>query len=136
MKALLINTRIATIALITIFTVAFTAPALADPGKDSVPAELKYLGKYKNQPVFEVSFNKNETDSEFIVTIRDEENNVLYKDFIKAGTTSKRYSLNTDELGSNVSVQFEITGKTSNTTAVYQINKSSRIVEDLAVNKL
>ena len=136
MKALLISTRIVTIALVTIFTFAFTAPALADPGKDSVPAELKYLGKYKNQPVFEVSFNKNEADSEFIVTIRDEDNNILYKDFIKAGTTSKKYSLNTDELGSDVNLQFEITGKKSNATAVYQINRTSRIVEDLAINKL
>ncbi|MEI9945975.1 MAG: hypothetical protein WDN26_17360 [Chitinophagaceae bacterium] len=136
MKALLNKTRIVAIALVTIFTVAFTAPALANHEKDAAPVEFKYLGKYKNQPVFEVTFNNNEEDNEFIVTIRDEFKNVLYKDFVKAGTISKKYLLNTEEVGNDVGIQFEITGKKTNKTSVYEINRSSRVVEDLAVNKL
>lgn len=138
MKALLKN-RIAAIALVALFSVAFSAPALANNEKnkkDSAPVELKYLGKYNNQPVFEVSFvNGKDEVSEFIVTIRDNENNVLYRDIVKAGTASKKYLLDTQE-ADDVALQFEITEKKSNRTAVYQINKSARIVEHLAVNKL
>lgn len=138
MKALLINTRIVAIALVTIFSVAFTAPVFANHEKhekDVAPVELKYLGKFRNQPVFEVSFN-NDEENEFVVTIRDEYKNVLYKDVVKSGTTSKRYLLNTEEIGDDVSLQFEITGRKTNTTAVYQINKTFRVVEDLVVNKM
>lgn len=135
MKALF-NPRIVTIALVALFTVAFTAPALANNEKDAAPVELKYLGKYNNQPVFEVSFvNAKVEGSEYIVVIRDSENNVLYKDVVKPGTLTRKYLLDTENV-SDVAVQFEITEKKSNKTSVYAVNKSSRIVEDLAVNKL
>ena len=134
MKTQLNKTRIIAIALVAVIAVAFTSPVLANDRKDPLPVELKYLGQFKNQPVFELTFNNIE-DNEFIVVIRDDQDNVVYKDLIKSGTTSKKYLLNTEELG-DVAMQFEITGKQTDKTVVYKINRNSRFVEDVVVNKV
>lgn len=130
MKTLLINTRILAIAFASVFAVAFTSPVLAAE-KDPAPVELKYLGQLRNQPLFELTFN-NEENTEFLVVIRDEFRNVLYKETVKAGVTSRKYALNTDDLG-DISIQFEITGKQTDKTIVYEVNKNSRFVEDMTV---
>lgn len=130
----MINTRILAIALVSVFAVALTTPVLANEGKNPNPVELKYIGQLKNQPLFELTFD-NAADNEFIVVIRDEFKNVLYRDFIKGGTTSKKYLLNTDEIG-DITVQFEITSRKTDKTIVYEVNRNSRFVEDLVVNKV
>jgi hypothetical protein len=129
----LINTRIVAIALVAALTVAFTTPVLANTtGENPQAVELKYLGQYKNQPVFELSF-KNSEEADFTVVIRDEQDNIVYKDFIKSGTTSKKYMLNTEELG-DIPVNFEITSRKTDKTVVYKVNKNTRVVEDVVVN--
>ena len=129
----LINTRIVAIALVAALTVAFTTPVLANTtGENPQNVELKYLGQYKNQPVFELTF-KNSEEAEFTVVIRDEQDNIVYKDFIKGGTTSKKYMLNTEELG-DIPVNFEITSRKTDKTVVYKVNKNTRVVEDVVVN--
>lgn len=131
----LFNNRLAAFTVAALFALTLSAPAMANGGdKKEATAELKYIGKYNNQPVFEISFN-NKEEKEFIVTIVDDSRNILYKDVIAAGTSSKKYALNTDEIG-NVPLQFEITSKKTNKTTVYQINKESRVIEDVVVNKL
>lgn len=134
MKTRTINTRIIAVALATIFTVGFTSAALAADGKNVIPVELKYLGKFKNQPLFELNFNNAEA-SEFTVVIRDEFGSVLYKDNVKGGSVSKKFLLNTEELGS-VNLEMEIIGKKTDKTVVFAINQNSRVVEDVVVNKL
>jgi hypothetical protein len=128
-----LKTRIVAIALVAALTVAFTTPVLANTtGENPQAVELKYLGQYKNQPVFELTF-KNSEEAEFTVVIRDEQDNIVYKDFIKSGVTSKKYMLNTDELG-DVPVNFEITSRKTDKTVVYKVNKNTRVVEDVVVN--
>lgn len=134
MKALLINTRIAAIALVAVFAVAFTTPALAGNVKDPSPLELKYLGEFKNQPVFELTFNT-QNDTEFVVVIRDEDRNVIHREFVKSGIASRKYMI-TNELGDIALLQFEVTGRQSDKTVVFQVNKNTRVVEDLVVNKI
>jgi hypothetical protein len=129
----LIKTRIVAIALVAALTVAFTTPVLANTtGENPQAVELKYLGQYKNQPVFELTF-KNSEEADFTVVIRDEQDNIVYKDFIKSGTTSKKYMLNTEELG-DIPVNFEITSRKTDKTVVYKVNKNTRVVEDVVVN--
>jgi hypothetical protein len=128
-----LKTRIVAIALVAALTVAFTTPVLANTtGENPQNVELKYLGQYKNQPVFELTF-KNSEEAEFTVVIRDEQDNIVYKDFIKSGVTSKKYMLNTEELG-DVPVNFEITSRKTDKTVVYKVNKNTRVVEDVVVN--
>ena len=137
MKTLINKTRIAAIALVAVFTVAFGATAMANgtekekKEKNAIPVEFKYIGKVNDQPVFVLSFNNTE-ESDYTVVIRDEEGNVLYKDNVKGG--SKKFLLN-ENLGAG-SIQFEISGKKTDKTVVFQVDRNSRVVEDLVVNKL
>lgn len=133
MKTLVINTRIVVIALATLFTVAFTLPASAGE-KTPAPIELRYLGKVNNQPVFELALENSE-DNKFTIVITDEYGNMLYKDNLKGKNISKRFVLNTEELG-DASIKFEITNSKTDKTMVYEINRKSRTIEDVVVNKI
>lgn len=130
----LINTRNTAIALIALVTLAFTTPAIANDTKKPQPAELRYLGTLNNYPVFELSF-ATELAGDFVVVIRDDQQNVVYKDIVKSGTVSKRYLLNTDELG-NAPLQFEISSKKADNAVVYEINRNTVYINDLVVNKI
>lgn len=138
MKTLVNKSRVAVVALIAVFTLSFSAPALANEKdkkeKNSIPVELKYIGQLNQQPLFELAFSSEE-ENEYVVIIRDEFGTVLYKDNIKGSAFSKKFLLNTEELG-NVSLKFEVSGKKSDKTATFVIDRNSRIVEDLAVTKL
>jgi len=134
MKNVTTNIRIAAIALVALFTVALNTPAFANKEKNPAGVEIKFIGSHKNQPVLELNFN-NPVEGEYTIEIVDEYNVLLYKDVVKANAGIRRFMLNTEELGS-VGLRFEITGKKSNKTAVYEINRNARVVEDLVVNKV
>ena len=134
MKKVLMNTRILAIALATTFTTALSSPALAIEEKKAIPVELKFVGNIESQPVFLLSFN-NVEESDYTIIVRDEYGSVLYRDNVKGGKITKKFMLNTDELG-NVAIQFEIIGKKSEKTVVYEVNKKARLVEDVVINKV
>ena len=134
MKNILMNTRSFAIALAAIFTISFVSPALANDEKKTIPVELKFIGNIENQPVFQLTFT-NPEETQFTVAVRDEFNNVLYRDNIKGGNISKKFLLNTEELG-DTAIQFEITGKKTDKTVIYEVNKKSRFIEDVVINKM
>ena len=134
MKNVLINTRIFAIALAATFAVAFTTPALAIDDKKTIPVELKYIGNIKNQPVFQLNFT-NAEESQYTIVVRDENNNVLYRDNVKGSNITKKFLINLEEVG-DVNIRFEITGKKTEKTVVYEVNKKSQVIEDLVVNKI
>jgi len=134
MKTVMNSTRILAIALIASFTMAFASPALANNEKKAIPVELKFVGNLRNQPLFQLTFSSEE-ENEFTVIIRDENNNVLYKDNVKGGNFTKNFLLDTQEL-SDVGLKFEVSGKNYEKPVVFEVSKYSRIVEDVVVNKL
>jgi hypothetical protein len=128
------NTRLIALALVALFTVAFTAPALANDEKKVIPVELKFIGNIKNQPLFHMTFNSTE-ESEYTIVVRDEYGNVLYKETVKGGIFTKKFLLNTEELG-DAELKFEVSGKNYEKPVVFEINKQSRFVQDVVVNKV
>lgn len=133
MKNKMINTRVLAIALAAIFSLTAAVPALANDEKNAIPVELKFIGNIDNQPVFQLTFN-NDASNEFVVVVRDEFNNVLYRDIIKGEKNSRKFLLNTDELG-DTAVSFEITGKKNDKPVIYEVNKKSRMIQDVVINK-
>jgi len=133
MKTIITQVRFAAVALVALFTVTLAQAAPATE-KNPTGVEFKFIGNHKNQPVLELSFN-NPEEVEFTVEVVDEYNTVLYKDVVKANNTTKKFLLNTEELG-NVGLRFQITGRKSNKTVVYEVNRNARVVEDLVVNKV
>jgi len=134
MKKVLINTRIFAIALATTFSTGFISPALANEEKKTIPVELQFAGKIESQSVFLLSFNNIE-ESAYTIIVRDENGSVLYRDNVKGGKITKKFLVNTEEMG-NVAIQFEIIGKKSEKKVVYEVNKQARLVEDLVINKV
>ena len=127
------NTRILAIALASIFTVSLSTTALANDDKKVIPVDLKFIGNIQSQPVFQLTFNSPD-ENEFSIIVRDEFNTVLYRDYVK-GNVTKKFLLNTEELGST-GIVFEITGNKTHKKVVYEVNKQSRFVEDVVVNKV
>lgn len=134
MKNVIKSARFATLTLVAILTLAASNQAFANNEKEPKGVEIKYVGSHKNQPVLELNFN-NADEIEYSIEVVDEYNVLLYKDVVKANVGTRRFLLNTEELG-NVGLRFEITGKKSNKTTVYEINRNARVVEDLVVNKV
>ena len=128
------NPRLAAIALAALFTVAFTAPAMANDDNKAIPVELKFIGNVKNQPLFHLNFNGTE-QSEYTITVRDEFGNVLFKDKVKGSTFTKKFMLNTEELN-NTELEFEIAGKNFEKPVVFEVNKYTRYVEDVVISKV
>ena len=133
MKNKMMSNRVLAFVLAGIVTLTAFTPALANDDKKLIPVELRFIGNINNQPVFQLSFDSKE-DNEFVVVVRDEFNNVLYKDVVKGIKNSKKFLLNTDELG-DAAISFEITGGKDEKPVIYEVNKKSRMVQDVVISK-
>ncbi|MEP6596283.1 MAG: hypothetical protein ABJA71_10070 [Ginsengibacter sp.] len=102
--------------------------------KSDNPVELTYIGNVNNQPQFQLKLNNNEA-GEFVITIKDLSGNVLYSEVATGKLFSRKYLLNIDEMGVS-EIRFEVSSKKSNSKTVYAVSTTSRVVEDVAVNKL
>ena len=134
MKSALINPRIFAIALAVTCTTAFSTPALAIEEKKTIPVELKFAGNIDNRPVFLLNFTNTEVN-EYTVIIRDSYGVVLYKDKVKGSNMTQKFIINTEDLGDG-DLKFEIIGKKTDKTAVYEVNTVARFVEDVVVSKV
>ncbi len=132
MKKIFKNNRIILIAFVTLFSSGIYANTLTN--KDLlVPAELVYAGKINNQPLFQLNVAGDAHQNEFTIIIRDEKGNTLYNENIKAESFSKKFLLNTEELGDS-DLQFEIISKKTSQSVTYEINRHTKTVEDFVVN--
>lgn len=132
MKKIFKNNRIIAIAFMTVFASAVSPVAMAND-KPILPVELIYAGKMNNQPVFQLNVTGNADQNDFTIIIRDEQGNSLYWENIKAENFSKKFLLNTDEIGDD-NVQFEIISRKTKQSVKYEINRHTRTVEDIAIN--
>ena len=132
MKKVFSNNRIILIAFFTVFTLTASTVAQAKDSAGSVPVELKYLGNVKDQPLFQLNFFGSPVENEFVITIRDNYGNSLFRETIKGEVFSKKFLLNTDVMGDE-SVKFEILGRKSKKTTVFEVNKNTTYTEEMAI---
>ena len=135
MKKTIKTYGIAAIALIAL-TLTFATPTMAnnDKEKSTAKIELKFIGHYENQPVFQLNL-QNATEDEFSITFRDDFGNVLYSAKVKGTNISKKFMLNVEEIGDSV-LNVEVKGKKSNAAETYQINRNRSYVEETVVSKI
>src|ERR1700733_15203385 len=96
------NIKAIAIVLLAALSIASTN-AMATEGTKTIKTgiELKFIGNNASQPVFQLNVNNTEED-EYIVTFKDEQNNVLYTGKLKGTNITKNFQLNTEEIGDNV----------------------------------
>lgn len=138
MKKIFMNNRVIAIALLTMFTAAFAGSANATEKKPALPAEVKFIGKIQNNPVFELKVPGTGEQEEYIISVRDENGNVLHIESVKAAGFTKKFMINMEENNDepNYSLQFTISTKSSKKTAQYTVNSNTRNVEEVVVTRL
>ena len=137
MKQTIKATKMITVGLFTLCTLGITNATFAGTKTDA-PAELKFIGKIKNQPVFELNLN-NDASDEYYINIKDANYNVLYSEKIKGENLSRKYQLDVD--ASQLSdpafgVRVEVTSAKTHKTQVYKISSQTSVTENIEVAKL
>lgn len=124
--------------VLTFIFFAFLTLTISQTGfagiSDSTPVELKFVGNMKNQPVFQLDLH-NKLAGEYNIQIKDANNEVIYSETLKGTEISRKYQFLTDEVDART-LQFEITDKKDNTSVIYSVNRQTRTVQDLVINKL
>lgn len=135
MKNMMKNVGMSLVAVIAL-TLAFSTTTFANGEKTGTPStiELKLIGHYDNQPVFQLNLN-NADEDEFSIVFRDEYGNVLYSTKVKGSNISKKFMLNIEEIGDN-ELSVEVKAKKSEKSDIYKINRSRSMVEETVVNKV
>jgi len=136
MKKVFNNNRLILIAFFTVFATSVSSVALANDSTsrgNTVPVELKFIGNVNDNALFQMNFFGNPEENEFNINIRDEFGNLVYRELIKGEVFSKKFLLNSDVLGDE-SVRFEITGRKSKKTVVFEVNRNLTYVEEMKVS--
>ena len=133
MKRVMKNNKMMALALVAMMVMGTTTAALANGGSDD-PIELKFLGNYKSQPIFQLNLH-NADAAEFTITVKDNNDVVLYSEKLKGAEISRKYRLNTDEIELS-GVTFEVTNRKTNKTVTYTVNNSTRMVTEIEVAKM
>ena len=137
MKKVMKNYSTMAIALIVALTLNSVTALANDEVKNTknIPGvDFRYIGSKENQPVFMLNL-VNAGDDEYTISFRDKNGNVLYSDRIKGGNVTKRFMLNTDEIG-NSELSVEIKSKKNNQVQLYKIGTTQSIVTETTVNKI
>ena len=141
MKRAISKTRTITAVLISIFMLGFTPVTRSEEKNETVEknqsANLKFMGKLTNGPLFQLSMNNTEAE-EFVIRIKDAEGYVLYSERLKGVNISRNYQLtiDRDELYETFNVQFEIFSLKTKQTFTYNASNKSRTVSDIIIAKL
>ena len=135
MQKIFRNNRLIVLAFFTAFSVASAPAAMARDNNKTIPVEMEFMGRIKNQLLFKLNFAGNAEHNEFTIIIRDENNNTLYRENIKGEIFSKSFLLNSDEIGDD-KLQFEIISKKSKESVVYEVNRHTRVEEEMTVSEL
>jgi hypothetical protein len=133
MKTTIKNYGIAAL-FVAISLVSATAVKANDEGKTASTIELRFIGNLENQPVFQLNVPNAEQD-EFTITFRDQYGNVLYADRLKGTNITKKFLLNTDEIGNDL-VSVEVKTKKSGKSEVFKINRNVSYVNETVVKKI
>jgi hypothetical protein len=138
MKQAIKTTKMITIGLFTLCTMGLSQATFAGLKTDD-PIEFKFIGKIKNQPVFQLNLNNSEAE-DFFIKVKDENHDLLYSEKVKAKVAnfSRKYELDIEEGDLNApgfAVIVEVTSAKTHVTQVYKISSESTVTENIIVAK-
>ncbi len=135
MKKIFNNNRVIALAFFTVFSVVMSPAVMAGEKNPAVPAELIFAGMVQNQPLFKLQVAGSALQDEFTITITHEDGSTLYKENIIGQNFTKKFLLNTDELGDNT-IRLEVFCKKTKKSVLYELNSNSRFVQDIVINEM
>ena len=139
MKQALKTTKMITMGLFTLCIMGLSHATFAGVKNES-PIEFKFIGKFNNNPVFQLNLNNDGTEVYFI-TIKDANNSVMYSEKVKATDVNftRKYRLDIDDADLSdygFGVKVEITSAKTHKTQVYRISTQKTVKEDIIVAQL
>ncbi len=136
MKTAMKSFKMMVITLTAAFSLSFSTVTLAgEETKDSTHAELQYAGKIKDLPAFRLVINNSST-ADYLVTVKEENGNVLFSEKLKGKNISRLYRLDAENYDLITGTTFTLTNKATNITTVYKINNYTKVETDLVVTRL
>jgi hypothetical protein len=129
-----VRNTIIKITMVLLLVVNSFSAINAQKFSDSPNAEVKYVGIIDNKLVFEVEF-KNASEVPSILEIRDGNGFEFYTGKFKQKNFKKKYAIDKSEL-SNTSISFVLASQGNVQQQEFDINASSRLVEEISVVKL
>jgi hypothetical protein len=129
------NKKLIAIAFFTVFSIAAVPSVMAKENNYALPVELKLVGNINNQQIFQLNFAGNSQENEFIIQLKDDDGYSLYRENVKGEVFSKKFLLNSEEIGTGT-LRFEVTSKKSNKTVVFEVKLESHMVEEMVVKKV
>lgn len=133
MKKLLFKTNTLALAFIALFTTTIVAPAFATDPEDK-NAEVRYVGNLNDMPVYRL-FLKNAENDLYFITVSDNDGTVLYSEKVSGTNITRNYQLNSDMYG-EYDFTFTIANKKGKTVSVYNVNKRTKVIEEVAINRV
>jgi hypothetical protein len=134
MKQIFRNNRLVAIALMTVFSLA-AVPTLANDGGSETVTRLNYIGTLNDHQQFLLKVTGDEANNEFIIIIRDETGNQIYKENIKSENFTKKFLFNTDELNHS-SLLFEVVNRKTKKSVIYEISSNISLVKNIEVTQV
>ena len=134
-KKLLFLNRFVAIVLLAVLSMANAAVAGNNPGDSLVPVEMKYGGLLTDKPVFFLNFSGTPTQNDFTIIVTDEYGNALYKETTRGEIFTKKFLLNTDEIGDNT-LKFEILCNNNRQSVSFEVNRNTRFFQDVAIRRI
>lgn len=123
------------VAIIAVFTTAFTTPAVAAGKIDPPVTAVKYLGIIESNPVFELTLNNSEAES-YLINIRDVSGTVIFSEKLSGKNISRKYRIDTQEEITEGGLRFEVKSLKSKKTDIYVAGVTENVTREIAVTKL
>jgi hypothetical protein len=131
------TTRNMALGLFSLCIMGISTPTFARL-KAGDPTELKFMGKYGSQPVFQLNLNNSDND-QYLISIKDNADNKLYTEKVSGVNISRNYRIagNEDDLKSDLfGITIEVTNLDTKTTKVYKVTSRTDVTHDFVVAKL
>lgn len=131
------KTRNIALGLFILCTMGLSIPTFAGV-KTGDPIELKFIGNKNNQPLFQLNL-KNDDDSYYLISIKDESQNLLFSEKVKGINISRIYQfdISQDDYNSpSFELTFEVTSLDTHKTEVYKVSSKTKVTQNIIVAKL
>jgi hypothetical protein len=129
-----VRSTIIKVVMVWMLIVNSFAAIQAQKTSTSPNAEIKYIGIVDDKLVFEVEY-KNASEVPFILEIRDGNGFEFYTGKFKQKNFRKKYAIDKSEIG-NTSISFVVASQGNVQQQDFDVNASSRLVEEVSVVKL
>ena len=135
MKGIMNKSKATLIAIIAVFTTAFTNPVTATSKIDPPVTAVKYLGFVERNPVFELTLNNTNAES-YLINIRDASGTVIFSEKLSGKNISRKYRIDTEDEIPEGGLRFEVKSLKSKKTDVYIAGMTENVTREIAVTKL